>query len=157
VNDSEHDRLAPVVKVVTVPGEPGFVFELFTARLGEWWPLESHSVEGANAADARVEPGVGGRVYEMSKDGVEHDWARILEWEEPNRLAMDWYPGIPAAQSTHLEITFRQTAEGTEVTLIHDGWEARGADAKKMWQNYQTGWDLVLRRIPGSALIEATA
>jgi len=150
MSDSHPYDLAPVIKVVTIPGEPGIVFELFTARLGEWWPLESHSVEGDNAADAVVEAGVGGRIYEVSQDGAEHDWARIVEWDVPSRIAMDWHPGIPVSQSTHLEITFRQTAEGTEVTLIHDGWEARGADAARMRESYDSGWDVVLGHVPGS-------
>jgi hypothetical protein len=34
--------------------------------------------------------------------------------------------------------------------LVHDGWEARGADAVRMRDGYETGWDLVLGRIPGA-------
>jgi len=44
------------VKMVTVPGETGVVFELFTQRMGEWWPLDSHSIGGEDAVDARVDP-----------------------------------------------------------------------------------------------------
>jgi DNA-binding transcriptional ArsR family regulator len=147
---SDMERLDALVKVITVPGEPAVVFELFTGRMGEWWPLETHSVGEEDAIGVRVEPGVGGRVIETTRDGAEHEWARIQEWEPGRRLAMDWYPGLPTSQATHLEITFRQTAEGTEMTLVHDGWEARGPDADRMRQSYETGWDLVLGRIPGA-------
>ena len=73
-------------------------------------------------------------------------------------MVLDWYPGLPTSQATHLEITFRQTAEGTELTLVHDGWEARGPDAERMRESYDTGWDAVLGRVPGAtARAEATA
>ena len=154
---SNSEKLEALVKVITVPGEPAVVFELFINRMGEWWPLETHSIGGEDAVDARVEGEVGGRVYEVTRDGVEHEWARIEEWEPGRRVAMEWYPGLPTAQATHLEVTFRQTAEGTEMTLVHDGWEARGMDADRMRQSYDTGWDIVLRRVPGSVRAEATA
>jgi len=153
--EKEMSQIEPVVKIVTVPGETGVVFELFTRRMGEWWPLDSHSVGGEDALDARVDPGRGGRVYEVTRDGVEHDWARITDWEPGERIGLDWHAGVPVTEATHVEITFRQTAEGTEVTLVHDGWEARGADAQGMRQSYETGWDLVLGRVPGSVPVEA--
>ena len=127
-----HDGIEPVERMVTVPGETGVVFELFTNRMGEWWPLATHSVGGEDAVDARVDPGVGGRVYEVTRDGAEHDWARITDWEPGRRIVLDWRAGLPVSQATHVEITFRQTPEGTEMTLVHDGWEARGTDAAEM-------------------------
>lgn len=154
---SNSEKLEPVVKVITVPGSPTVVFELFTNSMAEWWPLESHSIGEKDAVEVRVEPGVGGRVIETTRDGAEHEWALIREWEPGRRLEMDWYPGLPVSQATHLEITFRQTTEGTELTLVHDGWEARGDDAERMRQSYDTGWDLVLGRVPGSVRAEATA
>ena len=149
MSNSDRERLAPLVKVVTVPGEPGVVFELFTSRMGEWWPLATHSIGGDDAIDARVEPETGGRVYEVTREGVEHEWGRVVEWAPGERLGFAWHPGIPVTEATHVEITFRQTAEGTEVTLVHDGWEARGEDAVTMWENYDTGWDVVLGNVPG--------
>ncbi|MGH8915236.1 MAG: ArsR/SmtB family transcription factor [Acidimicrobiia bacterium] len=151
MSQSGAERIEPVVKTVTIPGEPGWVFELFTTRMGEWWPLGTHSVGGDDAVDVRVDPGVGGRVYEVTNDGVEHEWGRIVEWEPAARVAFSWRPGLPVEQATHVEITFRQIIDGTEVTLIHDGWEARGADWRKMRDNYDIGWDHVLSQIPGSA------
>jgi DNA-binding transcriptional ArsR family regulator len=150
MGQSDERGIEPVVKVVTVSGEPGWVFDLFTARMGQWWPLDTHSVGGEDAVDARVDPGVGGRVYEITRDGVEHEWGRVIEWEPAARVAFNWHPGQPAEQATHVEITFRHTAEGTEVTLVHDGWEARGADWQSMRDNYDSGWDHVLAQVPGS-------
>jgi DNA-binding transcriptional ArsR family regulator len=153
----ESGRLEPVVKIVTVPGEPRVVFELFTTRMGEWWPLNTHSIGGDDAVDARIEPEVGGRIYEVTRQGQEHDWGRVSSWEPGSRVAFDWNPGLPVAQSTHVEITFHQTAEGTEVTLVHDGWEARGDEATRMRAEYDTGWDHVLAQVPGAVRISLSA
>ena len=150
MSKSGPDRIEPVVKVVSVPGEPGVVFELFTTRMGEWWPFDTHSVGGDDTVDARVDPEVGGRVYEITRQGVEHEWGRVTDWEPTGRVGFDWYPGQPVSSATHVEITFRHTAEGTEVTLVHDGWESRGADGDRMRENYDTGWDHVLAQVPGA-------
>jgi DNA-binding transcriptional ArsR family regulator len=153
---TQETKIEPVVKTVTVPGAPGWVFELFTTRIDEWWPKVSHSVGGEDAAVVKVDPGVGGRVYEVTRDGVEHEWGRITAWEPAARISFTWHPGLPESQSTHVEITFRMSADGTEVTLVHDGWEARGADWQEMRDNYDSGWDFVLGRIPGSVAAGAT-
>ena len=155
MTQAEATRIEPVVKTITVPGGPGWVFELFTTRIDEWWPKVTHSVGGEDAAVIKVDPGIGGRAYEVTTDGVEHEWGRITAWEPAARIAFTWHPGLPVSQSTHVEITFRTSAEGTEVTLVHDGWEARGADWQEMRDNYDTGWDHVLARIPGSAAVTA--
>ena len=152
MGQSETDRLEPVIKKVLVPGEPGVVFELFTARTGEWWPLSSHSVGGDDAVDVRIEPRLGGRVYEVTGDGGEHEWGRVTGWEPAARVAFTWYPGMSSSQATHVEITFRHSGEDTELTLVHDGWAARGIDGEEMRQSYDSGWDLVLSRLAGSVV-----
>lgn len=139
-----------MVKTVTVPGEPEWAFELFTSRIDEWWPRATHSVGGDDAETVTVDPGEGGRVFEITSGGVEYEWGRITEWEPAAKVAFTWHPGSPTSQATHVEVTFRSTAEGTEVTLVHDGWEAREEDWQTMRDSYDTGWDHVLAQIPGS-------
>lgn len=153
---SQHDGIEPLVKRVNVPGSTETVFELFTSRIDDWWPRVSHSVGGENAVSVEMGSEVGGRIYEVTSDGSEHEWGRITDWVPGHRVAFSWRPGLAPDQATHVEITFRTTAEGTEVTLIHDGWAARGEDWKKMRDNYDTGWDLVLGRIPGSIPTDAS-
>jgi len=156
MGQSETSKIEAVVKTIIVPGAPGPVFELFTSRMGEWWPLATQSVGGEDAVDARVDPGVGGRVYEVTRDGAEHEWGRITAWEPGARVVFSWYPGLPSSHATQVEVTFRQTGEGTEVTLVHDGWEARGADWETMRDSYESGWDHVLGQISESAPTKAT-
>lgn len=148
-------NIEPVVKTIAVPGDPEWAFQLFTTRIDEWWPKQSHSVGGDDAQRVAVEPGEHGRVFEVTSDGVEHEWGRITVWEPAGRLAFTWHPGTAEEQATHVEITFRADAEGTEVTIVHDGWAARGADAGKIRDGYDTGWDFVLGRVPGAMPITA--
>ena len=142
-------RIDAVVKRITVPGTAAEAFALFTERVGEWWPLPTHSVAGDDAVDARIDPQVGGRFYEVTKSGEEHDWGSVLQWEQDRRLVLDWYPGLPSAEATRLEISFLQLGDSTEVTLVHDGWEARGDVALERRDGYDTGWDQVLGLVPG--------
>jgi DNA-binding transcriptional ArsR family regulator len=153
MDQMEKQLIEPVVKQVTVPGSPGIVFELFTSRIGEWWPRATHSVGGDDAVSVHMDDSVGGRVYETTRDGVEHEWGTITDWEPAARVDFSWYPGLTREQATHVEITFRQSGDGTEVTLVHDGWEARGADWERMRDNYETGWSFVLAQVPGSVAI----
>lgn len=141
-------RIEPVRKDIRVRGTAKEVFELFTSRMDEWWPTVTHSVSGEETATVVVESGVGGRIYEVTKAGEEHEWGRFTTWEEGERLEMTWHPGLSAEQSTHLAIRFEAEPGATRVILIHDGWEARGVNGPATRDNYDAGWDHVLGRIP---------
>ncbi|HET9259989.1 MAG TPA: metalloregulator ArsR/SmtB family transcription factor [Acidimicrobiia bacterium] len=149
------DRIDPVVKRITVPGDVADVFELFTERIGEWWPMASHSVAGDEVVDVRIDPIVGGRMYEVTGEGDQHEWGLVLQWEQDRRLVLDWYPGLSIAETTRLELSFLPMGDRTEVTLIHDGWEARGEEALQRRDEYNSGWGVVLACLPGVGSAEA--
>lgn len=136
--------LEPLVKAVTVPLGSEQAFDLFTTRIGEWWPLATHSVALDRAVSAHVETYVGGRLYEIAEDGTEHEWGRITEYVAGTSIAFSWYPGLDEGESTHVSVRFNAVADGTEVTVTHIGWEARGNQAAAMRTQYDTGWDYVL-------------
>ena len=89
------DTLTAVVKERTLACSPDVAFTLFTDRMGEWWPVDPHSVAGDRVASITVEPLVGGFVYETDVAGVRVDWALVTLYDAPHRLVMDWYPGAP--------------------------------------------------------------
>jgi hypothetical protein len=141
---STKQGLDPVVKSLRLAVPPAEAFAMFTERIGDWWPLATHSVAGDEALSVRVEPRPGGRIFEVTSDGREHEWGRIVTWEEDRRVEFTWRPGLSEAQETLVEVTFRGTPEGCEMILIHTGWEARGEIAAEVRDQYDSGWDLVL-------------
>ena len=42
----------PIRREILVDAEPAVAFEVFTAGIGQWWPVEEHSVYGKGAAVA---------------------------------------------------------------------------------------------------------
>ena len=136
--------IEPVRKSVTVPAAPQRAFELFTAHIQEWWPLRTHSVGGDDAVGVVMGAGVGAAIIETMADGSTSVWGTITHWEPPHRVAFSWHAGTPAAEATHVEVTF--TADGpasTLVRVVHTGWEGRpdGASARN---GYDSGWEPVI-------------
>jgi uncharacterized protein YndB with AHSA1/START domain len=138
------DALAPVIKEVGVPLDQRRAFELFTRRIGEWWPLATHSVEGDRALGCAFEERAGGRLYEIGPDGAEHTWGTVQTWDAPRGLTMTWHAGRGPETAQLLEVTFTPSEQGTTVRLVHSGWEALGEEAAQERANYEPGWDYVL-------------
>src|SRR5690606_25033550 len=76
-------RSGPVVNTGTVQLPIEQAFELFTRRMGEWWPLATHSIAGERVAELRFEERIGGRLLEIADDGSECSWAEVLAWDPP--------------------------------------------------------------------------
>jgi uncharacterized protein YndB with AHSA1/START domain len=64
---------------------PERAFELWAERTSMWWP-HGHSVSGEPGLTVAFEPRPGGRIYERTPAGEEHDWGEVLDWEPPRRL-----------------------------------------------------------------------
>jgi hypothetical protein len=136
--------IPPVVKTVTVRCEPATAFRVFTADIGRWYPLGLYSVRPA--VDCRLEPHVGGRLYEIGADGEETLWGHVLDWDPPRALALSWQARVSQEEAQRIDISFRATAEGTEVRLVHAGWERVKADAAAWRDRYDGGWIEVFER-----------
>ncbi|MCW5633210.1 MAG: SRPBCC domain-containing protein [Rubrivivax sp.] len=136
-----------VDRAVTVALPLGEAWDLFTRRLAQWWPLASHSCSRNTGAQVIFEPRPGGTVTEIAPDGGRHPWGTLTEWNPPRSFAMWWHPGQPREQATRLRVTFTALHEGTEVRVNHDGWNARGADAAAMREQYDRGWPMVLNAL----------
>ena len=48
-------------------------FAVWTSGIGTWWPAD-HTVTGQDGLRVVMQSGVGGRIYERTADGAEHDW-----------------------------------------------------------------------------------
>jgi uncharacterized protein YndB with AHSA1/START domain len=76
--------------VVPAPADPAF--EVFTARMTDWWPSEHH-IGSAPIAEIVVEPREGGRWYTRYEDGSETSTGYVTAWQPPERLALTWQIG----------------------------------------------------------------
>lgn len=127
-----------VRKAIEVAAPVEHAWEVFTARAGEWWPLETHATEPS--VDARI---AADWIGEVRADGSTASWGSVETFEPPHRLVVSWVVNPDRTVPTRLEVTFTSTETGTRVELTHGGWEAYddGAEASA---NYNGGWDGVL-------------
>ena len=145
------DAIRETVRVGLAPEQ---AFDLFTRRIGEWWPVASHSVsagQGEPSKSLTLEPALGGALTETGHDGTIHVWGHVEEWEPGRVVAMTWHPGKSADNQTRVRVEFEPEAEGTRVTLTHSGWEVLGPDAAKARNGYNEGWVGVLDRYRAAA------
>lgn len=143
-------KLAPVRKSITVEAPLGKAFEVFTARIGRWWPAQ-YSIGKSPLKNVVVEPRAGGRWYEVGEDGSECDWGEVLHWEAPDRVLLAWRitTGWRYDPALLTEIDIRFVAQGeksTRVELEHRLLENLGEGAEKTRQIFDTepGWSTLL-------------
>jgi uncharacterized protein YndB with AHSA1/START domain len=148
--------IEPVRKSVTVPADPVRAFEIFTAHIQDWWPLDTHSVGLGQAVGLAFGEGAGATITETLADGSTTAWGTITGWDPPHRVAFTWHPGQPEAEATSVEVTFAQNGAGsTVVRLAHSGWERR-PDGPAAREGYDSGWEPVVGRF-AAALRGSTA
>ncbi|MGD0703012.1 MAG: hypothetical protein ABSA02_24395 [Trebonia sp.] len=65
-------------------------FTVWTSGIGAWRPA-GHTVTGRADLDIVLQRGAGGRIYERTPGGTEHDWGKVTVWSPPARLACLWH------------------------------------------------------------------
>jgi uncharacterized protein YndB with AHSA1/START domain len=123
----------------TVACPPERAFEVWARRTSLWWP-HGHSVSGEPGLTVTFEPRPGGRIFERTPDGAEHDWGEVLVWEPPHRLAYLWHLRFDRADATEVEVTFAAAGGGTAVSIVHRGWERLGAKGPERRERNRRGW-----------------
>jgi len=129
-----------------VQAGPQEAFEVFTARIGDWWPLATHSVHGAGGSVAFA----GGEIVERSAAGEVSVWGTVTRWDPPAAVTFTWHPGRSADRPTEVTVSFAAAGEQTLVTLEHTGWEAYD-DPAAARAEYGHGWPAVLDRYRDAA------
>ena len=143
---SEHQavKIEPVVKQIKVGLNQEAAFRLFTEGLNKWWPLATHSVGEEQAETCVFEGHEGGRIYETTKDESQAEWGKVLVWEPFGRVVFTWYPGRTPDTAQKVTVKFNEIPGGTQVELVHTGWETLGDKAQTGRRGYDFGWDFVL-------------
>jgi hypothetical protein len=69
----------PLRREILVDADPATAFEVFTARIGQWWPLAELSVYGAGATVEIADPAAARAEYDQG-------WTMVLDrYREPVR------------------------------------------------------------------------
>jgi len=122
---------------------PAAAFSTWTSRASTWWPVD-HSVSGEQGIRVVFEDRVGGRIFERTPAGVEHDWGRVTAWEPPSRLAYTWHLHFAPEDATDVEIRFvALEGDRTLVEVEHDGWDRLGERGPQRRQGNHRGWQAV--------------
>jgi uncharacterized protein YndB with AHSA1/START domain len=153
------DEAEPIRATVTVRTDPERAFELFTQKMGTWWPLESYSRavsefehEDVEAAELIFEPQLGGSILERMTDGRVLTWAEVIVWRPPQRLLLSWRPHSLPEPPTEIEVTFAAREEGSLVEVEHRGWEQLSEDFRTgLREIYVRGWPVTLGRFVAAA------
>lgn len=95
----------------TVDARTDRVWRALTDEIGRWWHEGFHAL--ANARGMRLEPVVGGRLYEWADDGSAVVWATVIGIQ----------PGRSLDLAGHMSLSFG----GPAVVMIRFDVEAKGA------------------------------
>ncbi len=137
--------MQPLELRFAVACSPERAFATWAQKTSLWWP-HGHSVSGEPGLTVTFEPRPGGRIYERTPDGTEHDWGEVLVWEPPHRLAYLWHLRFDRADATEVEVTFAAAGSGTAVSIVHRGWERLGAKGPERRERNRKGWAGVTQR-----------
>jgi hypothetical protein len=134
---------APLTISFEVDCSAEHAFRVWTSRIDAWWPSD-HTVSG-QPDRVVLQSGVGGRIFERTSDGMEHDWGEVTLWNPPAQLAYLWHLGAERAVATLVEVRFvAQSAETTRIEIEHRGWEQLGEAAEQWRDRNRAGWDTLL-------------
>ena len=145
---------AVVRRRVVVEAPIDRAFTVFTEQFGEFKPAE-HNLLAVPIAETVFEPRVGGHIYDRGVDGSVCRWARVLDYQPPDRVVFSWDIGptwqVESEPDNTSEVEVRFIAESparTRVELEHRNLDRHGPG----WQSvsdgvgHEAGWLLYLDR-----------
>jgi uncharacterized protein YndB with AHSA1/START domain len=126
-------------------------FEVWTSRIAQWWPAD-HTASGEADATVVLEGHEGGRIFERTTSGTEHEWGEVTIWEPPTRLGYLWHLRRDRADATEVEIRFIARGDAnTRVEIEHRRWEALGAEGETWRDRNRGGWATLLPHFVAAA------
>jgi uncharacterized protein YndB with AHSA1/START domain len=145
---------AVVRREIVVDAPIDRAFAVFVERFGDFKPPE-HNLLGAEIAETRFEPRVGGHIYDRAADGRECRWARVLAYEPPDRVVFTWDISprwqLEADEGNASEVEVRfvaETPERTRLELEHRNLDRHGPGWESLRDGVggDEGWPLYLAR-----------
>ena len=136
--------IEPIRLSFEVACPPDRAFDVWTADIDRWWPAD-HTVTGTDDLLIVLEPRAGGRIFERTPGGVEHDWGEVTIWEPGRRLGYLWHLRRDRADATEVEIRFAPAGvHRTRVDIEHRGGEVLGAEGESWRDRNRGGWATLL-------------
>jgi uncharacterized protein YndB with AHSA1/START domain len=137
-----------MVKSVMLPLTPLAAFELFTQKIGVWWPADRRHTQDPTSEIFLLQSG---RFYERARDGHEVELGHVRSWELPSRILLDFFIATGPEKPTEVEITFAAQEGGTRVTVTH----RPKPDSESLWTEraprYERSWNVVLTALSRAA------
>ena len=117
--------IEPIRKHVTVQASPEKAFEVFTEGMRRWWNPD-YQIGTEPYVGTVVEPRADGRWFERGESGGECDWGRVLVWEPPHRLVLEWQ--ISAHGSSTRTCTPSSRCASYPMVIAHESsWSTEGS------------------------------
>ncbi len=137
-----------MIKSVLLPLQPAAAFDLFTTAIADWWPPSNrHTNDPASVVLLSAEAGL----FERASDGHEVVLGKVLAWEPPARILLDFYVATGPEQPTAVEIRFELEGSGTRLTVVH----RPKPESEALWHDrvarYERAWERVLAALAGAA------
>jgi len=159
VDQAETVFAEPIRLTARVPLDPERAFDLFTAGMGTWWPLNDYSRAvnelagtGVTASSLELQARHGGEILEHLSDGRVLPWGSVVEWDRPGRVAMAWHPHSLPEPPTLLEVSFAADEGGTMLRLVHRDWDRLSEPFREaMYPLYADGWPGTMARYAAAA------
>jgi len=142
--------IEPLRLAFQVASTPEHAFMTWTKRIATWWPAD-HTTSGEPNLQIVLEGRIGGRIFERTATGVEHDWGEVVAWDPPHRLIYTWHLNRDRADATEVEIRFVPDGDATRIEIEHRGWERLGADGVTWRDRNLGGWSTLLPHFIGAA------
>jgi uncharacterized protein YndB with AHSA1/START domain len=108
-----------------------------------WWPHD-HSVSGDPDLTVTFEQRPGGRIFERTSQGAEHDWGEVLVWQPPAKLVYLWHIGRDRDAATEVEVNFSEEGPNTTISIVHRGWKRLGDEGPELRNRNRQGWSGLL-------------
>lgn len=143
--------MSSVHSEVVVEAPAARAFEVFTNKMGAWWP-QSHHIGKVEFKNVVVDPQQH-RWYELGVDGSECEWGRVLVWDPPRRLVLGWQLTVQWQYDpsfvTEVEVNFTPISDSrTRVALEHRNLEKFGEQEEQIKASVgsEGGWPLILNQ-----------
>lgn len=133
-----------IIRRIKAP--PQAVFDAFVTpeKIALWWGPDSGPVLLAEV-DARV--GGSFHVRFRMEDGSEHASRGTFEvYDPPGRLAMSWQWEDEPDDVSHVDVRFREVAEGTEMTFTHARLRSEASR-----DGHESGWNGAFDKLEAKA------